>query len=144
MYKVKIDFLANTVKGRKCFEIRQWWCLQNPEYTKTLTLVYFKRICFKVYELYPNFKKECKNIQRQDINWEKIVVPHKTDKEFPQISKERQIVQTNRQISGTGTSQRGKNCQEKKMPTSLEMKEMHIVNSMKQNCYAYQICRNES
>lgn len=83
-------------------------------------------------------------MQRQDINWEKIVVPHKTDKAFPQINKERQILQANRQISGTATSQRGKNCQEKKMPTSLEMKEMHIVNSMKQNCYTYQICRNES
>lgn len=32
----------------------------------------------------------------------------------------------------------------KKMPTSLETKEMHIVNSMKQNCHTYQICRNES
>ena len=45
-----------------------------------MTLVYFKWICFKVCELYPKFKNECKNIQRQDINWEKIVVPHKTDK----------------------------------------------------------------
>lgn len=31
-------------------------------------------------ELYPNFKKEYKNMQRQDVNSEKIVVTHITDK----------------------------------------------------------------
>ena len=89
-------------------------------------------------------KKNVK-IFKDKINWEKIVVPHKTDKgkNFHKSIRKDKFCRRIDKFQEQAHHKEERKLPRKKMPSSLEMKEMHIVNSMKQNCYAYQICRNE-